>query len=669
MALSLTDRPWREIEATIFLPADASTSADASTTSNPRPTSCKSSSGGSKANEEECDAHLGPDLLDLLRAQVQDPFFADVRICFPSTSPNTPSSSTSTSSTSSRTSAPAVAADCEGLALLLGISAGEALGLLRCFADGLPDGLPANSALLNRPGTAAGLLWSRGARLASGGGGSGSGGGLEEGFEEGVPGPKQAKGDVPQGKRRRWVVELPAGDASAVGALTEALALAYGAPGHRAALRTHLLCLADSAAESADSRLELPSERRAGGGVVARAPVTQWAHAFLLAHRSAYFVAAFKHGRRFASPQWTAALPADFSQLGGEGGGADGGADDDDGSDDGECAASFEAAAASAAAGSAEVLPTTTVAMVRADDPTRSRGSDGDGGHRGSDRACCHFTAVGRLVRYMYTLHSGELEALLLLSSGSGPGSGLVPLAYAADALLLPEVTSAALDLACGAVDCSNSPALLVVASQLGHGALRRACMRLMVRNLSEVTREAPGFADLLTASQRESLAKLAKASASNPVACGAALDDAREFVGMLFESLDEQRSRLGEAAERQALEWEGLREQEAQADAMLEAASSAVGCWLQGQSLEYSQGLVAAAQHRRARLAGVDRSLAAQRSHLDFLAHFLRGQVTERDKKTKLRPGALPPPTPTTTPTTSTKQATHFHSYRRDSL
>lgn len=203
------------------------------------------------------------------------------------------------------------------------------------------------------------------------------------------------------------------------------------------------------------------------------------------------------------------------------------------------------------------------------------------------------------LLPYLYTMHATELENLL---EGCGREGLLVQLAYVASSLLLPDLKDAACQVCADrCVDSANAPSLLHVAEQLEHASLKAKCVGHMVRNLVQVQRESPFFESLVTDSMRANLAKLSDAAASNPLCCGADLTDAREFLGMLRETLDEQRMRYADAVERQKL-------------ALAEARAGVVRSH-------------AEVRQREARLEIVSANLEKQRVHLESFHHFLKAQ------------------------------------------
>ena len=181
--------------------------------------------------------------------------------------------------------------------------------------------------------------------------------------------------------------------------------------------------------------------------------------------------------------------------------------------------------------------------------------------------------AARPLLAYLYTGHRAERDALVARHAARGT---LVELAYCLDALLCADAARAALARAADALDDANAPALLRVARELGCEPLARAAASHIVRDVASVAAACPHFDALVPPPLRRALDALAAAARSNPLCCGAALADAREFVGlalsgpsgmklrppfplrfvgMLREALDEQTVRLAEASARQAAE------------------------------------------------------------------------------------------------------------------
>ena len=206
---------------------------------------------------------------------------------------------------------------------------------------------------------------------------------------------------------------------------------------------------------------------------------------------------------------------------------------------------------------------------------------------------------------------------------------------------------------------------VLQVAEQLGHPLLRRACVSYIVAHLADVTDQSPFFADLVTPQRKATLSALAAASNSNFLSCGCLLDDAREFLGMLNEVLDEQRVRHSDALERQQLEWQDWVEDSRRVNTLASAAVARFGpvpspdtnnkhgneCDSERQdsasngrgSSSSSGGAppTVAAMHahaqaraeqkacleRKERLLKVDAALTAQSKHLQAARQFLRSQ------------------------------------------
>lgn len=186
------------------------------------------------------------------------------------------------------------------------------------------------------------------------------------------------------------------------------------------------------------------------------------------------------------------------------------------------------------------------------------------------------------------------------------------------------------------------------VAEQLGHPPLRRACVSYIVANLADVTTQSPYFADLVTPQRKATLSALAAGAQSNFVSCGCLLDDAREYLGMLNEALDEQRVRHSDAMERQQVEWQDWVEASRQANALAANATARFGpapprsnhdheCGIQPNQAPVTDAALHAHAHaqteqkasleRKERLLKVDAALAAQGRHLRSARQFLRSQ------------------------------------------
>jgi len=155
------------------------------------------------------------------------------------------------------------------------------------------------------------------------------------------------------------------------------------------------------------------------------------------------------------------------------------------------------------------------------------------------------------LLRYAYTKHPRELEALALaaLEDGEARDEPLaVSLAGCLNELLLHDAKAAVLDRL--AVEPSNAAALLAVARRLEASALRVRCLEVLAARLDEARRDDPFFDENVSRDLRRTLKTLASISRANPVGRGA-LADAREAVALLRESLDEQTERLVAARRR----------------------------------------------------------------------------------------------------------------------
>jgi len=133
---------------------------------------------------------------------------------------------------------------------------------------------------------------------------------------------------------------------------------------------------------------------------------------------------------------------------------------------------------------------------------------------------------------------------------------GVVRLCHFLD-LAPPELYEAALSvLADDALDVSNAPSLLLLARQLGAAYLEQRATDYIARRLDEVETETEDWGTL-PAATRSLLAAL-RGCVLGGMAAGAPLSqgvsrfgDARELLGMLRESCQEQRDRLREARER----------------------------------------------------------------------------------------------------------------------
>jgi len=186
------------------------------------------------------------------------------------------------------------------------------------------------------------------------------------------------------------------------------------------------------------------------------------------------------------------------------------------------------------------------------------------------------------------------------------------------------------------------------MAEQLGHPPLRRACVSYIVANLADVTAQSPYFAELVTPQRKATLSALAAGAQSNFVSCGCLLDDAREYLGMLNEALDEQLVRHSDALERQQVERQDWVEASRQADALAANATARFGpapprsnndneCGTQHNQAPATVAALHAHSHaqteqkvsleRNERLLKVDAALAAQGRHLQSARKFLRSQ------------------------------------------
>mmetsp|Transcript_11962 Transcript_11962/g.14479 ORF Transcript_11962/g.14479 Transcript_11962/m.14479 type:complete len:654 (-) Transcript_11962:78-2039(-) len=224
------------------------------------------------------------------------------------------------------------------------------------------------------------------------------------------------------------------------------------------------------------------------------------------------------------------------------------------------------------------------------------------------------------LLRYCYTMHESELESLL-----ANP-DWISDIAFAADILMLPTLKEAALSLLCGCVDTTNAPSLLYVAEHLDHDGLRKQCVGLMVRHLAEVAKTAPSFNQFIGPKEYEWMQRLAEASASNPIACGTILTDEREYIGMLSEALDAQRTQHMDSMNRQAEEMQDFKDQVQQAQtARLKASTHTKDSVFHS----VADRLSVEVEQRRARLELVDTSLETQARHIEFISDFLKAATS----------------------------------------
>lgn len=155
------------------------------------------------------------------------------------------------------------------------------------------------------------------------------------------------------------------------------------------------------------------------------------------------------------------------------------------------------------------------------------------------------------LLRYSYTLHRDELEALLNAACDdedecqNGDEPLVVRLAFALDELLLVDAKSAAIARLVRSIDMCNAASLLAVSARLGSATLRVACLEMLSTCLDEARNDDPELFDTLVSPDvRRTIVELNRIANTNPVGRGT-LTDAREAIAILRESLDDQTERL----------------------------------------------------------------------------------------------------------------------------
>lgn len=327
------------------------------------------------------------------------------------------------------------------LASLLGLRDSEAA------ADRLLEGIPAHAALLDRPGTAAQALYD--ARSAS----------LSAIATVNSTCTSTRRNDV-----AAVVVVDIVPDGCSLRMLVDGLAAAYGLGGAIAAAETriHVLNLLRTGAY-ADCALRL-------GPVCQRAPSP--AHRFLLEHRSDWFGAGFAHACEGASSAESSSSPptsaANFSTMvpildlppldaldSGES--SDRGAAEQVGGPQGRPRKEPRAVQGSGLDGDNDLSGRGRGLAAGSESGLREAAASSEEGAGEAVDAWGSPSAAERLLRYLYTESEAELRLLL------EDGSCLVPLAFAADQLLLPKLKTAALDAAIPAVPYSppvSSPSL-----------------------------------------------------------------------------------------------------------------------------------------------------------------------------------------------------------------
>ncbi|KAJ8612259.1 hypothetical protein CTAYLR_002906 [Chrysophaeum taylorii] len=160
---------------------------------------------------------------------------------------------------------------------------------------------------------------------------------------------------------------------------------------------------------------------------------------------------------------------------------------------------------------------------------------------------------IRKILRYAYTLHREELEALVeavFVPDETHAEPRPVRAAYALDQLLLVEARDAVVERLAVDVDVATAAPLLAVATRLGSGRLTRACLTLLTSRtgLEDAKRADPVlFDDLVPPDLRRTIDVLRRMADTNPVGRGQ-LTDAREAIGMLREALDMQLDRLAAA-------------------------------------------------------------------------------------------------------------------------
>jgi len=220
------------------------------------------------------------------------------------------------------------------------------------------------------------------------------------------------------------------------------------------------------------------------------------------------------------------------------------------------------------------------------------------------------------LVRYLYTVHDAEMVKLF------DPPDKAVAVAMAADQLLLPPLRDRAVNLLLECVDDANVCSLLGTARLLSHEGLYRTCVAHIAKNLVSVS-QSPFFSEMVSPAMKRLLERLQAASRCNPLHANADLHDAREFLGMLRESLEEQQYRFSDAVERQ-------REVEAQLRA-------------QGVRID---------DPRWIRVTGVWHTLNAKEKHIEKFKAFIAKQEqlfrgSEEDESPSAQGTAAAPPAP----------------------
>lgn len=163
------------------------------------------------------------------------------------------------------------------------------------------------------------------------------------------------------------------------------------------------------------------------------------------------------------------------------------------------------------------------------------------------------------LLRYVYTAHCDDLEALLdaatSLEGDDGAEPALVRLAYCLDELLLAEAKKAAVDRLIASLEPANAASLLAVSARLASPSLGVACLDRVAMDPDGARRPDPQlFDDILPEDVKRTLPTLVRMAQTNPVGRGR-FADAREAVAVLRESLDEQTERLAAAIIRQSAE------------------------------------------------------------------------------------------------------------------